>query len=244
MKFAIIVALLAVVVNCQAVMVVKNGASPDCKNECALGVAKPLTAAQIPKIKQVVAAAVGPKVAELVKVILKLLQKLPLIKQLSPAAFNLIIKLLEPCGEVEKLLNNGKPVSFTPEQRKSKEELQKKLTPVVGPNTACFLARILTIAKFGSLANLKIVVKLLNLVLCIATNPALVKILQPVLQIVISLLSNGSAGNPVGGLKSVLKNPGGVLKAVLGGVEKCLNQAGLKSLTKGLTKALGLGGIL
>lgn len=230
MNIAIIVALLAVGVNCQGKV-----ASPACKNECAIDALEPIKNPQVQQLTQIIDGAAGPKVAKLVgPVILNLLQKLPLIKKISPAAYRTIIQLLKPCGLVEKILTNGKPVVFTPKQQQQKAALQKRLTPIVGPNTACFVARIITIASGGLLSNLETVVKLINLVLCIATNPTLVKTLQPVLKIVTSLLSKSGAGNPLVGLGGTLNNRNplesvkGILEGTLGGLNKCFEQSGIK----------------
>lgn len=252
MKFAIIVVLLAVAVHCQ-------GQQSACENECAIDDIGSIDDAQIKQIAVIVDGAVGPNVAKLLApVLINVVQKLPVLKEVSPAAYNLIIKLLQPCGLIEQTLANGKPVSFTAEQEKTKEDLQKQLTAVVGPNTGCFLARILTIAQYGVLSKLQLVVKVLNLVLCVATNPTLVKFLQPVLKIVQSLLSGQAVGNllgdlvngSVGGvLSDPLGNVGGLLKGTLGDLNKCLKAAGLDlnkatgGLLGDLTGGVGLGGI-
>lgn len=149
MNIAIIVALLAVGVNCQGKV-----ASLACKNECAIDALEPIKNPQVQQLTQIIDGAAGPKVAKLVgPVILNLLQKLPLIKKISPAAYRTIIQLLKPCGLVEKILTNGKLVAFTAQQQQQKEALQKRLTPIVSPITACFVARIITIASLKLLSN-------------------------------------------------------------------------------------------
>jgi hypothetical protein len=212
---------------------------------------------QVRQINEIVDGLAGPNVGNIVAPsVLQLVQKLPVVKSASPAVFDLIIQLLRPCGIIERFLANGKTPQFNADQKKQFNKLRKQLTRTVGPNTGCGLARLIVIAENGALSSqeLQPLVKVVNLVLCVASNKSLTKALEPVLQIVHSLLSKKGAGNVLGGVLGgtvggVLKNPLGALKGLATGVlkdlNKCLKAAGidLNKITGGLTGKL-TGGIL